>query len=111
VIALLAGDGDRFLGIAALLIAVGLTFVMVKYGRHIYLSVGKVRAELSPNGGSSLKDQLNRVEQGMSTLHDGQRDIRANAERWQGEMLGRFNEMDSRVRRLERAHHDRQEAS
>lgn len=39
-----------------------LLLAVVLLGRKLSLKIGAVHAEFSPNGGSSAKDQLNRIE-------------------------------------------------
>jgi hexokinase len=48
----------------AVLATVGLAAVLViaALGRRLSVTVGNVHAELTPNGGSSLRDAVNRIE-------------------------------------------------
>jgi hypothetical protein len=48
--------------VGVLILLCGITVVVVRYARTISLKVGKVEAEMRPNGGSSLRDSVDRVE-------------------------------------------------
>lgn len=54
----------------ALLALVGLIAVVViaVLGRSLSIGVGNVHAELKPNGGSSAKDQIARVDRNMLVI-------------------------------------------
>ena len=49
--------------VGVLVLLVGIAIVVVFYARNIRLSVGAVEAEFKPNGGSSLRDAINRLEE------------------------------------------------
>lgn len=46
-----------------------ISFVAAVYG-VVRVMVGAILREFSPNGGSSLKDQVNRIEKRLDALYD-----------------------------------------
>jgi hypothetical protein len=56
------------MAVGVLILFVAVAFTVVFYARHIRLSVGKVEAEFRPNGGSSLRDAINRLESKLDPI-------------------------------------------
>lgn len=56
------------MAIGVLILFVAVAFTVIFYARHIRLTVGKVEAEFKPNGGSSLRDAINRLESKLDPL-------------------------------------------
>lgn len=44
--------------VGVLILLMAIAAVVVKYARHIRISIGKVEAEMKPNGGQSLRDRI-----------------------------------------------------
>ncbi len=52
----------------AMLCITALLLAVVILGRRIELRIGSLHAELRPNGGSTLRDAIDRIEQRVATL-------------------------------------------
>ena len=44
-------------------------FAVVLLGRKLSVKVGKLHAEFSPNGGSSMRDAVDRLEKGQHVIY------------------------------------------
>lgn len=59
---------EMIVAIGFLLVLAAVAVVTLRYARHIKVTVGKVEAEFRPNGGSSLKDAITRLERTLAPL-------------------------------------------
>lgn len=53
---------DLVLAAGFLLVLASLAWVLFRGVKHIKLNVGNIQAELQPNGGSTIRDSLDRLE-------------------------------------------------
>jgi C4-dicarboxylate-specific signal transduction histidine kinase len=62
------GSAQIVVAVGVLILLIGITVVVIRYARTIKVTVGKVEAEFRNNGGSSLRDAVDKLQATLSPL-------------------------------------------
>jgi len=62
--------GDILVGCGVLLVLISLAVGYIRFGRDLRLKVGKMSAEFGNNGGSTLRDAIDRIEQRQIVIEE-----------------------------------------
>ena len=54
--------GDIIIGSGLAVVLVAMAFAILRYGRWLKVKIGAMEAQFSNNGGSSLRDAIDRIE-------------------------------------------------